>query len=246
MGLRIKVYVETAWKAMNQVIQRRDIVVVVDVLRASTTVVNAFANGAVRVYPVETIREAWAMKRENPEIILCGERGGLRPRGFELGNSPLEYTSERVRGRWLVMTTTDGTRAMNRARATQRPVLVGACINSAAAARRAFELAGDLSSGVSIVAVGRKGDFSLEDFLCAGLIAGKMPEDGCDYSDAALAAISLTEDADESFPTLFNKSSHASELKDIGLGRDVVFASNIDKFRVVPMLERGASHFKLE
>lgn len=246
MGSRIKIHVETAWTAMNKAIQREDIVVVVDVLRASTTVVNAFANGAERVYPVETIREARAMKKENPEILLCGERGGLRPFGFDLGNSPLEYSPELIRGRWIVMTTTDGTKAMNRARATQRPVLVGACINSAAVATRAFELACNLGSGVSIVAVGRKGDFSLEDFLCAGLIARKLPEDRCDCSDAALAAISLIEDENERFLTLFNGSSHAGELKEIGLGRDVAFASDIDRFRIVPVLNRGDGYFKLK
>jgi len=231
---------------MSKVVQRRDIVVVVDVLRASTTVVNAFANGALRVYPVETIREALAMKKTNPEILVCGERDGLRPRGFDLGNSPLEYTPETVRGRWIAMTTTDGTRAMNRARATQGPVLVGACINSAATARKAFELAGKLGSGVSIVAVGRKGEFSLEDFLCAGLIAGKLPEDKCEYSDAVFAAICFTNNANKRFVTLFNKSSHVGELKEIGLGKDVAFASNIDKFGIVPVLNRGDSYFKLE
>ncbi len=230
---------------MDKVRQRKDVVVVVDVLRASTTIANIFANGGARVYPVETVREARNMKKENPQILLCGERGGLKPSGFDLGNSPLEYTPETVGGRWIVMTTTDGTKAMIQARRVQRPVLVGACVNSTAVAEKAFEFADKLGSGISIVAAGRKGEFSLEDYLGAGLIAKKLPEDRCDYSDAVLAAMSLTETKPEDFLTLFDKGSHAKELREIGLGGDVDFASGIDRFGVVPTIKGKNNYFEL-
>jgi len=246
MRSNISVHIETAWKDMDKVRQRRDVVVVVDVLRASTTIVNIFANGGTRVYPVETVREARIMKKENPRILLCGERGGLKPSGFDLGNSPLEYVPEVVGERWIVMTTTDGTRAMIQARRVQRPVIIGACVNSATVARKAFDLAGELGSGISIVAAGRKGEFSLEDFLGAGLIANRLPEDQCDYSDTVLAAISLTEGETEDFQALFNTGSHAKELKAIGLGQDVDFASGIDKFEIAPTLNSENSYFELE
>ena len=244
MKSSITVHVETAWRDMDKVRNRGDIVVVVDVLRASTTIVNIFANGGIRVYPVETVPKARIMKEKNSNILLCGERGGLKPSGFDLGNSPLEYTPEVVDGRWIVMTTTDGTKAMNQARGVQKPVLIGACTNSTAVARKAFDLAEELGSGISIVAVGRKGEFSLEDFLGGGLIVKRLPEDRCSYSDTALAAMSLTEIATEDFLLLFNSSSHARELREIGLGKDVDFASRIDKFEVVPILNRENNYFE--
>ena len=246
MRSNIIVHIETTWRNMGKVKRRRDVVIVVDVLRASTTIVNIFANGGVRVYPVETVREARIMKKENPQILLCGERGGLKPSGFDLGNSPLEYVPEVVNGRWIVMTTTDGTKAMIQASEVQRPVIIGACINSTAVARKAFNLADELGSGITIVAAGRKGEFSLEDFLGAGLIAKRLPADRCDHSDTVLAAVSLTERGVEDFQDLFNTGSHAGELREIGLGRDVDFASGIDKFEIAPILNGENRYFKLE
>lgn len=242
----INVHVETAWRDMKKVRSRRDVVVVVDVLRASTTIVNAFANGAIRIYPVETVDEARTKKDVNPQVLLCGERGGLKLPDFDLGNSPLEYVPETVDGKWIVLTTTDGTKAVNEAKRVQRPVLIGACINSAAVANRAFDLAMEIGSGVSIVAAGRKGEFSMEDFLGAGLIAKKMPRDRCVFSDTAIAAISLTGTEREDFVSLFNASSHARELRKIGLGEDVTFASGIDRFEVVPILSQTGEYLELQ
>jgi 2-phosphosulfolactate phosphatase len=245
MKSHIDVHVETVWKDMKKVRSRRDVVVIVDVLRASTTIVNAFANGAIRIYPVETVDEARTKKKTAPHILLGGERGGFKLPEFDLGNSPLEYIPETVNGKWIVLTTTDGTRAVKEAKRVQRPVLIGACINSAATANRAFDLATEIGSGVSIVAAGRKGEFSMEDFLGAGLIAKKMPQDKCEFSDSAMAAISLTGTEREDFVSLFNASSHARELREIGLGEDVAFASRIDTFEVVPILSKTGEYLEL-
>ncbi len=242
----VEIHVETAWKEMQKIRSRQDVVVIVDVLRASTTIVNAFANGATRVYPVETVSEARRMKEENSSFLLCGERNGLKPSGFDLGNSPLEYDFEIVNGKWIVLTTTDGTKAIKEAKTVHKPVLIGACVNSSAVARRAFKLAAELGSGVSVVAAGRKGQFSLEDFLGAGLIAKKMPKGKCEYSDSALAAISLTGTESEDFLDLFTSSSHAKELEEIGLERDVAFASSIDRFDIAPNLDRTGRYIELK
>jgi 2-phosphosulfolactate phosphatase len=245
MSSSINVHVETVWRNMEKVRSRRDVVVIVDVLRASTTIVNAFTNGATRVYPVETVDEARIKKNENPKMLLCGERRGLKLQDFDLGNSPLEYNPDIVDGKWIVLTTTDGTRAVNEAKSVQRPVLIGACINAAAVADRAFRLATEIGSGVSVVAAGRKGQFSMEDFLGAGLIAKKMPQERCLFSDAALAATSLTGTEREDFVSLFNASSHAKELREIGLGDDVVFASSIDASTTVPILGKSGKYLEL-
>jgi len=242
----MEINIELAWRDMDRVIRRQDIVVVVDVLRASTTIATAFVNGAERVYAVESLRQAQRIRQERPQLLLCGERGGIKPEGFDLGNSPLEYTPETVGGRELLITTTDGTKAMIHAQKVGRPVLIGSCVNCSAASKEAFELAAGLDSGISIVSAGRRGEFSLEDFLGAGLIVKGLPKDDCLLSDTALAAVTLANRERGEFLRLFNASSHARELREIGLEKDVDFASEIDKFNEVPILRPGKTYFETE
>ena len=110
-------------------VRRRDpqraIVVALDILRASTTIVTAIRNGCVEIVPVASVEEAREISRLRQGVLLCGEREGRRIDGFDLGNSPLEYTRESVSGRSLVLTTTNGTAALSRYRAFER--LVGLC-----------------------------------------------------------------------------------------------------------------------
>src|SRR5258705_11320215 len=108
----------------------RTVCVVFDVLRATTSMVSALANGAEAIIPVSEISEALAIRQQRPQVLLAGEREGLRIRGnltggveFDLGNSPREFTAEKVQGRTIVMTTTNGTRAL-RASSGARPLLV--------------------------------------------------------------------------------------------------------------------------
>src|ERR1700704_4777335 len=109
--------------------------VVLDILRATTTMMTALANGAEAIIPVSEISEALAIKQQRPEVLLAGERNGLRIRAnqtggidFDLGNSPREFLPEKVRGKTIVMTTTNGTRAL-RACVHAEAVLVGSFLN---------------------------------------------------------------------------------------------------------------------
>ncbi len=95
----------------DKAVERGDVIVVVDVLRSTSSIVNALANGAKSIVPVATLTEAYALHRLHPEYLLVGEREGRKPKGFHLGNSPLEFSSERVSGMDLIMTTTSGTLA---------------------------------------------------------------------------------------------------------------------------------------
>ena len=104
--------------------------VVIDILRASTTIVTALANGAARVIPLTTVEEARARREKEPESLLGGERNAVPPPGFDLGNSPREYTPERVNGKTIIITTTNGTRACQSAdRAGAGPVVIGGFVN---------------------------------------------------------------------------------------------------------------------
>src|SRR5262249_44049179 len=144
--------------------------IVVDVLRATTTLVAACAAGCTRVVPVADRDAAVAAAAQYPraEVLLAGEPGGARIPGVELGSSPTECVPERVAGRTLVFTTTNGTEAMLHAR--RAPVAAtAALVNVAGAARWALEQGRDLT----VLCAGERRAFSLEDAVCAGLVVGR-------------------------------------------------------------------------
>lgn len=155
--------------------------VVFDVLRATSSMITALANGAAEVFPVKTIEEALALKRQMPDALLGGERLGERIEGFDLGNNPFEYTS--LSGKRIISTTTNGTIALRACEGAGR-VLVGALLNLAALRE---ELARSAPAEVLLVCAGTFETFSLEDAIAAGLLAAEFP--GAELSDAATAAI---------------------------------------------------------
>jgi 2-phosphosulfolactate phosphatase len=147
------------------------IAVVIDVLRATSVIVTAVSNGARWVKTVATIEEAFQLK--SPDVILGGERQAMPIEGFDLGNSPLEYTSQRVSGKGIVLTTTNGTLALSRS-GTAEEVLIGALLNHQAVADYLFLK----HLPVELICAGTNGEFSLDDFLCAGLICSTLQTSG--------------------------------------------------------------------
>jgi 2-phosphosulfolactate phosphatase len=159
--------------------------VVFDILRATSSMITALANGAEQILPVATIEEALAAKAEHPEALLCGERDGLRITAaqtggpeFDLGNSPREYTAEIVTGKTLISTTTNGTRAL-RACANAEHTLVASFLNLAATADH---LRAAVPENLVLVCSGTYEEAALEDTLAAGALADALWEkyDECD------------------------------------------------------------------
>ncbi len=212
--------------------------IVVDVLRASTTIVEALAAGAREVLPVREVHEALA--RVGDGAVVGGERGGVRCEGFALGNSPREYTPEAVAGRRVVLCTTNGTQAIVAAgKGGAAQVLVGAFTNlkavvdAAAAARR----------DVAVLCAGSEGRFSLEDAACAGAIAGGLayrlgPD--ADRADSAVAAETLFRAHRESLVRFFAAAAHGRRLVDLGFGDDLAAAAALNQRGVVPALAKEA------
>src|SRR5262249_2588806 len=161
---------------------------VVDVLRATTTVVAACAAGCGRVVPVADPGAARERAHLFPpdEILLAGEQGGEPIAGFDLGNSPLEFTADRVRGKTILLTTTNGTAAMLTA-ASASVAAVAALTNVSASARWALDAGRD----VVVLCSGDDGAFSIEDTVCAGLVVARLSATGADLSDGAAAALGL-------------------------------------------------------
>ena len=151
--------------------------VVFDVLRATTTMVSALANGAAAIIPVEEISEALDLRRQRPEVLLAGEREGVRIRkhltggvDFDLGNSPREYTAEKVQGKTIVMTTTNGTRAL-RACAGAKAVLISSFLNLRATYLWLLE---QRPAHLILVCSGTFNEPALEDTLAAGAVCERI------------------------------------------------------------------------
>jgi 2-phosphosulfolactate phosphatase len=208
--------------------------VVIDVLRASTTIVEALAAGASAVVPVVGVEEARALA--GPGTLVGGERGGLRCEGFDLGNSPGEYTAESVGGRRVVLCTSNGTRAIAAAAgAGASPVLVAGFVNLKAAVRAA----GAAGRDVVAICAGCEGAFSLEDAACAGgVVAGLAYRQGplATRSDAAVAAETLFRANREQLVRLLGHTAHGRRLVALGLGDDLAVCAELNRRAVVPRL----------
>ena len=199
--------------------------VIVDVLRATTTLTVALAHGAQRVIPIATPAEALALRDRQPDTLACGERDGRMVPGFDLGNSPFEFTAERVGGKTLAFASTNGSRAMLSARDARRRVLA-AFVNA-----RAVVEAVRGEREVVIVCAGKLGRFSLEDAACAGLLIARLEPHGASPANPAarLARALAPRDADET-RALVAGAAHARDLASMGsaYARDLEFCAGLD------------------
>lgn len=217
--------------------------VVIDVLRASTTICTALANGAARVIPFATVEDArrtadtFAATGERP--LLGGERGGVRIEGFDLGNGPLEYARDKVAGKTVAFTTTNGTRALLAAAPAER-VYIGAFVNQSAIADRLADDPGD----VHIICAGTDGQVTLEDVVCAGNILWALKARESDFElgndEAYLASISGRAYEETQLVGTLRVSLGGRNLVELGYDADIEFAARIDSAPVVPTLADGA------
>jgi len=212
---------------------RGRVVLVVDVLRATTTLTTAFANGLRSATPVLTIEDAFAARRAQPNALLAGEREGQRPPGFDLGNSPREFAAERVRGRALLFTTTNGTRLMKAASSARRAYL-GCFANLDAACRRLDAHEED----ALIACAGTDHAFTLEDALFAGACVARL-EGRYALSDAAIACRILWEASRERLVEALASGKHGRRLLALGFGEDIAFCARENTTAVVPTLRDG-------
>lgn len=210
-------------------------VVVIDVLRATTTVVEALANGARGIYPTASTEEAVKLAHSlgRDDTLLCGERRGQKVEGFDLGNSPTEFTRDAVEGVRLVMSTTNGTRAFITAQDAVR-VLACAFTNLAAVAGAVAE-----EDEVVMLCAGRQDRFTIEDALCAGHLIDRVideVEGDHELNDAALAA-RLLAGARKPSRRLFLQTAGGRALAEIGLEGDLDICAEVDRHDVVAEMQ---------
>ncbi|MCX8116919.1 MAG: 2-phosphosulfolactate phosphatase [Desulfobacterota bacterium] len=217
----------------------RKTVVVIDVLRATSVIVQAISQGALEILPVITVEEAFRRGSTFPEgtVLLGGERGSRKIDGFDLGNSPKEYLPEKVRGKRIVLTTTNGTRAFYSVMSAKE-VLAGAFFNIGAVARRCVATGDDLL----IYPSGDTGRFSLEDVVCGGMLIHRILSLGekAELTDAGQAALILYRRFEADLTEAFRLSIHGRDLIGRGFEEDLPFCARIDVTEVVPVFREGA------
>ncbi|MCL5046658.1 MAG: 2-phosphosulfolactate phosphatase [Actinobacteria bacterium] len=212
--------------------------IVIDVLRATSTIVTALANGCVDVVPVLSPEEAFNLVAEWPEgsYLLGGERRSVKIPGFHLGNSPLEYTSEAAGGRRVVLTTTNGTRAIKAGEGAEA-VYIASFLNAFTVSRYALVAARD----VAIICSGTRENFDLCDVTCAGAIVKNLtgPELQADLDDLALAARDLFGLYEGRLAELLYLTAHGQDLVNLGLKDDLVHCAQLDSIPLVPEFKDG-------
>jgi len=214
-------------------------VVVIDVLRSSTSICAALMSGAKGVIPTPGPGEAGEMwtKIGSDMAVLAGERNGVKIDNFQLGNSPAEFSKEAVGGKFVVMTTTNGTALFSKTY-TACPVLSGALVNVSKVAER---LANE-SKDVIIACCGREGHFSIEDTICGGMLVHLLMErhgKEIRQNDASSLALLLYRTNEDRIKVAIEDGEHGRFLASIGFSDDVSIASAVNTMSVLPVLRDG-------
>ncbi len=209
-----------------------DVVIVVDVIRATTTAVTFLESGAKELYLTSSLESARTFAA--PEVVLAGEENGLMPAGFDYGNSPREAAQAAVGEKTVVMSTTNGTMAAHLAARTAKHVVLASLYNAHAAARLANELA---TEEVAILCAGSNGKVGLDDTYTAGVLAEFLQLMGqYELSDGALIAISTRRTYPDPIEPL-QSSRAANSLRKVGLEGDIPFCAQIAASTVVPLMD---------
>lgn len=214
-------------------------VVVIDVLRASTSITTAVQNHCRQIIPVaevETAKNLFALQSKET-TLLCGERNARKVAGFHLGNSPAEYTTEKVKNKTLIFTSTNGARLMAKVQSAKIAYIAG-FVNMT-------EVVGKLLADKNDIAVccsGRYNQFALEDTVCAGMIITRLYKqlpDNLKINDLVLMAMILYQKFEDNLMKMFHLSVHGRFLISIGLKNDVITCGNVDSIGIVPVYRKG-------
>jgi 2-phosphosulfolactate phosphatase len=208
---------------------RDRVVVIIDILRATSCWVTALANGAASIRPVITLDECKSLMASG--YIGAAERQGKKMEGFDLGNSPFEYSAEKVKGKDIAITTTNGTGNINSFSASE-DVVIGSFLNFSGVTKYLK----NSDKNIVLACSGWEGGISLEDTLFAGAVLESLDPQVVFEGDAALMAADLWKSSQPYFRNWLKKSSHVNRLLNLGLEKDIEYCLIIDLFNIVPRL----------
>jgi 2-phosphosulfolactate phosphatase len=207
-------------------------VVVVDILRATSCMTTAFAFGIKSITPFAKLEDCLAMKEKG--YFTAGERDGNKVDGFDLGNSPFEYMEEKLKGKRIAFTTTNGTQAIAKS-VGAREIVIGSFLNLSAVT----EYVSKSDNNVLVVCAGWKGKVNLEDTLFAGALVDLLSDHTEPDCDAPLAAQHLYQQAKGDLNGFLENSSHVKRLAKLNIHKDISFCLTPDQYSVVPVLRNG-------
>ncbi|MEW8994127.1 2-phosphosulfolactate phosphatase family protein [Clostridium sp.] len=213
------------------------IVVVIDVLRATSVMVTALNNGCDKIIPVKEIEEAVHIaSKDRNNYLLGGERGGVRIENFDFSNSPLDYTQDIVKGKSLIMTTTNGTRAIKNSEEAEK-IFIGALINGRVVAEKLAKLNKD----VTFVNAGTDGEFSMDDFITSGYIINCLRDimkNQCTLTDIAKTSEYVYIN-NPSIISFVKDALHYKRMKDLKYHEDLRYCLSKDLVNIVPEYKDG-------
>jgi 2-phosphosulfolactate phosphatase len=216
-------------QAFAEAVNKQHVIILVDVLRASSTIITALANGASKIIPVPTVEEARERIYHFPNGFLAGERAAHPPAGFDYGNSPRSFLTDRIRGHPIILTTSNFTRTLG-VPPEKAIILVGAFLNIDHVASTARKLAIQVGQAISVISAGSvHGVATEDDFTCYQLMIRIRDPDGPPgYADIGDLARELL------------VSRHGSLLVRAGYEEDIAFCAQPNRYSLTPILHDGA------
>ena len=206
------------------------IVVVIDVLRATSSMVYGLDNGALAIIPVAQVDDCIPYKALGH--LLAAERNGEVVEGYDFGNSPFSYTKEKVAGKTVVLTTTNGTKALHMARSRAHQVVIGSFLNLEILCKWLKQQDKD----VLLLCAGWKDQFNLEDTLFAGAVVNVLRKHFVHFDDSSVAAEDMYLLAKNDIRQYLRKSSHSNRLEQLNIEEDVQFCLRLDICQAIPVL----------
>ena len=220
------------------------ITVVIDMLRATSVITTALGNGANKIIPITSVEESFDVKDKLKELgieaLIGGERKAMRVDGFDMTNSPLEYTKEKVSKRDIILSTTNGTRAINLCLSSDR-IYIGSFLNAAYLA----EYLSEINKDIVIVNSGTNGELSLDDFICSGYIVEEiLKHREFELTDIAKLA-KMTYENNEDVYKYISNAKHYNVLKSLNLEADMEYCCRKNMFETIPYYDKKDKSIKI-
>jgi len=208
------------------------IVVIIDIFRATSSICYGIENGAEAIIPVAEVDECAAYRDKGTHYLIAAERDGSVVEGFDFGNSPFSYTKEKVSGKTVVLTTTNGTQALHLSRKAKK-IVIGSFLNLTSLCNWLKTQ----NDNILLVCAGWKNNFNLEDTLFAGAVIEQLKSGNFKLDDPAIAANDLYQTGKDDINQYLKKTSHSERLKKLGIEKDIEFCLQVDLTTAIPVLD---------
>jgi len=206
------------------------IVVIIDIFRATSSICYGIENGAAAIIPVAEVDTCRSYLATHPEYLLAAERDGKVVSGFDFGNSPFSYSKEKVSGKTIVLTTTNGTQALEWSRLAKK-IVIGSFLNLTPLCNWLK----NQNENILLVCAGWKNNFNLEDTMFAGAVVDQLKE-AFTLDDSGLAANDLFQAGKADIAGYLAKTAHGERLKKLGIEKDIAFCLQVDLTSSIPVL----------